>query len=374
MTITFFINYLNHHQLPVADELYQLLGNNFHFVATFIRDPKELKGGIDYSNRPYCLLPAERDQDRFMAHELNISSDVCVFGAGNIEWERERSVTGKLSFEISERWFKRGWFNLCSPRLLSWLWFYHTCIRDKPFYKLCAGAFTASDCKKLLTFKNKCYKWGYFTKVKSLVPSSGNKQQSKIQMLWSSRFITWKHPEMVVALAYKLKNKGYDFNIEMIGDGPLLKQIIRVIHRSNLEDVISIHTSLPNEILLTKMAAADIFLFTSDSNEGWGVVANEAMSQRCVLVASNEIGSTPYLIEDGISGFIFQSNNIKSLYEKVKFLFDNPERIGIIAENGYNCISTIWSPKTAVSNLLQLIDDLSLGKDTSIIQGPCSKA
>ena len=35
MTVTFFINYLNHHQLPVADELYRLLGENFILSLLF---------------------------------------------------------------------------------------------------------------------------------------------------------------------------------------------------------------------------------------------------------------------------------------------------------------------------------------------------
>ena len=42
--------------------MYKLLGDNFRFVATFPRDLKELKGGRDYSNRPYCVLAAESDE------------------------------------------------------------------------------------------------------------------------------------------------------------------------------------------------------------------------------------------------------------------------------------------------------------------------
>ena len=33
------------------------------------------------------------------------------------------------------------------------------------------------------------------------------------------------------------------------------------------------------------MEQADIYLFTSDRNEGWGAVANEAMNSACAMVA-----------------------------------------------------------------------------------------
>lgn len=37
------------------DQLYNLLGNDFHFVVTLLSDQEYMKGGGDYSNRPYCL-------------------------------------------------------------------------------------------------------------------------------------------------------------------------------------------------------------------------------------------------------------------------------------------------------------------------------
>ena len=41
MRLVLYTNYLNHHQVPVADELYRLLGDDFRFVATLPRNEKE---------------------------------------------------------------------------------------------------------------------------------------------------------------------------------------------------------------------------------------------------------------------------------------------------------------------------------------------
>lgn len=375
MTITFFINYLNHHQLPIADEMYRLLGNEFRFVATYLRNPMELKGGADYSSRPYCLLAAEDKEACAEAKRLNKESDVCVYGAGNLDWERERATTDKLSFEISERWFKRGILNLLSPRLIKWWWLYQTKLRFKPFYKLCASAFTASDCRRLLAFRDRCFKWGYFTKCPSFNRHKQKDVTNQINIMWCARLIPWKHPEMAIELATKLRTAGYTFNMKLYGEGPLRNTINKMISARKLEDIVLLMGNVPNEEVQHAMAKSDIFLFTSDRNEGWGAVANEAMSNGCCVVGSNQIGSVPFLIQDGKNGLIYKGQDIDSLYEKVTSLLDNPNKCWEMGQQAAIDLRDIWSPKVAAENFLQLIKDLQSGHNTTSIQyGPCSKA
>lgn len=42
--IVFFSNYLNHHQMPLADAFYELLGDDYAFVATMPVEAEHLKG------------------------------------------------------------------------------------------------------------------------------------------------------------------------------------------------------------------------------------------------------------------------------------------------------------------------------------------
>lgn len=46
--IVFFSNYLNHHQMPLADAFYELLGDDYAFVATMPVEAEHLKGGITH--------------------------------------------------------------------------------------------------------------------------------------------------------------------------------------------------------------------------------------------------------------------------------------------------------------------------------------
>ena len=167
MKLVFYCNYLNHHQVLVADELYGMLGDCYAFVATLPRNERELKGGADYSSRPYCILAGESHEAHERAMELARNAEVCVFGACSQEYavERARQKDCGLSFEMGERWLKRGWINVLSPTLRQWWMNYMRYYHNKPFYKLCSSAFVANDDNRLGAYLGRHFKWGYFTGV-----------------------------------------------------------------------------------------------------------------------------------------------------------------------------------------------------------------
>lgn len=377
MKLVFYSVVLNHHQAPVADSFYQLLGDDYAFVET--TNIGDTKGGAeDYSQRPY-LIQAWRGETYYNhAKELLRTAEVCVFGGTeSFPYLKERMRFGLLSFQMGERWFKQGWKNLLSPRLQSFFWTYHIKgWKHKPLYKLCASAFTASDDYKLGMFLGRCYKWGYFPKV-----SVGNIERSKtcdekegIRMMWCARFIKWKHPELAILLACRLKLEGYSFKLDMYGDGIERKNMESLAKNLDVLDVLYFKGNVPNEEVVRAMQEHDIFLFTSDQNEGWGAVANESMSNGCVLVGADRIGSVPYLINDGVTGCVFQTNQFESLVKKVKWLLDNPAKLFSIQQAAINSMKTVWSPENAAKCLLILIENIQGNNDMINTKGPCSKA
>lgn len=379
MTLTFFSNYLNHHQIGVADELYKRLGGDFHFITTLPSLVSELKGGIDYTSRPYCIAATESEDRYRFAKSLARESDVCVFGACSLEYAVERAQRGNngISFEVGERWLKRGWINILSPTLRNWWIDYIKYFRHSNFYKLCCSGFTASDDIKLSAYKDRHYKWGYFTSVPDILEEKyfeAPDGASKIKILWIARFLSLKHPELPLKMAQKLKVKGYDFILDFYGTGPEEELTKNKADELGLNDIVSFHGSISNDRVYDVMLDSDIFLFTSDRNEGWGAVANEAMANACVLVSSDAIGSTPYLVKDGYNGFIFKSMDSDSLTEKVEWLLNNPSEMAVIKRNAYNTMKSLWNPSNAAQSLLTLIDDLQNDRESSIKEGPCSKA
>lgn len=382
MTITFFSNFINHHQANVADELYRLTDKEYTFVELCPIYDWLLKGGYsDLSSRPYVLQAWKSKENYDKAIHLLCESDVALFGGPEaLKLEVLRAKTGKLTFDVSERWLKHGMLNLASPRLLKFLWHYYTTFAHQNVYKMCSSAFACNDHYKLHSFKDKCVKWGYFTKVENFpletAPNFGfSGGETEMHIMWCARFLRWKHPELPVMLAKRLKDKGYRFVLDMYGSGVELERTRNLASELGVLDVVSFLGNLPNDEILKQMRRHEVFLFTSDKNEGWGAVLNEAMSNGCAVVASNMIGSVPFLIEDGVNGLVFKSEDLDSLETKVVSLLDGAELRQDIAKNAIQTMRTLWSPANAAKQFLQLIAAIQAGDNNLIpIQGPCSKA
>lgn len=389
MKIIFFGNTLNCHQANVSDVLYEITGGNYTYVETVPPREENQSGGKKRMERSYVFHAFENLLARNKAMEMARECDIALFGADSFQYELERMrTTNKLTFEVSERWLKRGWINMFSPHLLKNLWHYHiNGWKNKPLYKLCSSAYGAGDQYKLQSFKNKCYKWGYFTNVEDLnieriidARYSGSETHegrgvSQISIMWCGRFLIWKHPELPIRLASKLKAIGYSFTLDMYGCGELFCKIKEMATRLKVNDVVNFWGSVSNDEIHEAMRQHDIFLFTSDQREGWGAVLNEAMSNGCAVVASDAIGSVPFLIEDNKNGLVFKDKNEVMLFENVKNLFDDVTLRKQISMNAYLTMRDVWSPLCAANNLIKLCQNLQKGNnDSPILIGPCSKA
>lgn len=378
MVIAFISNFINHHQVLVADCLYQLTGGNYHFIETCEMPVRFKKSGYDdFSNRPYIVKAYKDEIIKAKAKKICQEADVLISVAGNscLEYEIIRAKTGKLLIEYSERWLKKGLRNLLSPRFLKWMWAYHKILKNSPCYKLCSGAYVANDMYLVNAFKNKCFKWGYFTKVNDLDIDEvvARKSNDKISVLWVGRFISWKHPEYMLHLAEAMQELCLNVEINMVGGGELKDLIQGQINKRKLSNIYLLG-NMRNEEVLHLLRDHHIFCLTSDRNEGWGAVLNEAMSNGCAVVASDQIGSVPFLIQDERNGSIYQNNNITQFIEKVIKLVEDKYVREKISKNAYYTMMNLWSPSVAANNLLTLIDCLINDNELSIKEGPCSPA
>lgn len=378
MKLVFYSVVLNHHQAPVADKFYKLLGDEYCFVELI--NLGDTKGATDdYSKRPYLLRVWESTESHEKAMELARTAECCVFaGTDALSYEKERMKLGLLSFEMGERWLKQGIKSFASPRLWQWLKTYYLGgWNNKPLYKLCCSAFCSIDHYRLGTFKGKSYKWGYFTSISedySYFSKFQGVTNISARLMWCARFIDWKHPELPIHLADRLRKNGISFTLDMYGDGIMREALEQKSNELGLSDCVKFYGNIPNDQIHQAMQEHNIFLFTSDRGEGWGAVANEAMSEGCLLIGSDEIGAVPYLVNDGENGLIFKSRDLDSLYEKVDWAIEHSDVCLNIREAAKQSMKNVWSPENAAMSLLKLIDNLKQGKDTPFDKGPCSPA
>lgn len=393
MKLVFYSLILNNHQANVADELWKLTEHSYCFVELANLQAEHRKGDAhDYGDRPYLLRAWQSGENYNKAMELARTAECCVFsGVQALPFQKERMKRGLLSFDMSERWLKRGIANLLSPAIRKMFLAYHFGgWGKKPLYKLCCSAFAASDHYRLGMYRGKCFKWGYFTQVEKfdieafLGDSATNSEV--MPLMWCARYLMWKHPELPLMMAARLKSEGYQFVLNMYGSGEYEAAAQRLATDLGVTDMVNFVGNKPNDELMTDMRRHKIFLFSSDRNEGWGAVANESMANGCALVASNAIGSSPYLIEDGRTGLLFRSPDSRSnfrrpdmaaldaLCKEVESLLNNPHRLLKIRQQSLALMQEVWNPKVAAKRLMILIDRLCSGAETPFSEGPCSKA
>jgi len=374
MKIVLVSNYLNHHQLPICEAFINKPDVEFKFIATTPVPEARMKLGYSNMNSQYDFVVRtyEDDMQDGLAYDLCSEADVVIIGSAPDKYIKKR-LKNKLTFRYSERIYKKKPAFYEIP--LRAVKYYLSSGRYKNLHLLCASAYTAGDYAKTGTFLNKSYKWGYFPSVKYYDNVDCLVSQKKSNsVLWAGRLIDWKHPEHALEVARRLKQDEYEFVLNVIGMGDMEDELKSIIQKNNLDDCVHLLGAMPPEAVREYMENSEIFLFTSDCQEGWGAVLNESMNSACAVVASHEIGAAPFLINDGENGYIYKDGNIDDLYSKVKALIDDAGLCEKFQLNAYKTIAEEWNGQNAADKFVGLTEKILAGDSSGFTGGVCSKA
>lgn len=377
MTFVFVSNYINHHQIPLCEALYQELGEDYTFIQTMPMEQERVDMGwsVDVRSLPYvqCLYEAEYDCLKKIAE-----SDVVMFGwTGREDLADSRLRSGKVTLRVSERIYREGQWKVVSPRGLAAKYREHIRYRRQNVCMLCAGAYAASDFHLIGAYPDKLFRWGYFTALRTygeeqfahMKPCDGT-----LHIVWAGRFIPLKHPEYMVRLAEALRDKGYRFCIHMLGDGELEPQIRQEVENKGLTEHFLFYGYTAPEQVRDVMEKCHIHIFTSNYLEGWGAVVNEGMNSGCVEVVNAQVGAAPYLIRHGDNGLVYPDDRYDKMEELVIDLFDHWEERGGMGRKAYETIRDVWNAEHAAKELLRFSDRLLLGEIVPAEDGPLSVA
>ena len=378
MKITFYSNFLTHHQLPFCLEMYKKYGEDFKFVSMEKINQERISLGYkDMDNDyPFVLKAYESKEKYNEATKLAVDSDIVIAGSTPTDdYIKERLKQDKITFRYYARIFYNGVLSIFDFENSKKVYDRHLKYKkNKNLYLLCASSYGPNDFNELGMYKNKCFKWGYFpeTKIYNVEDLLKQKENEKIEIIWVGRFIKEKHPEYVVKLAQKLKEKNYNFEIKMIGNGELLKKTKSQIEKYNLTNQIKLVGAVKSDKVRSYMEKANIFICTSDKNERWGVVLNEAMNSGCTVIAYKGIGGVPFLIKNNENGLAYTS--LDDFYKKTMKVMDDKALREKLSKNAYKTISEVWTAKVAVQNFEKLVKSIIDEKPNPVKEGPASTA
>jgi len=165
-------------------------------------------------------------------------------------------------------------------------------------------------------------------------------EHSGVTATYIGRLESVKGADDFVAAGLKVKKEKPELEIQVVGwypstssgqaDHPLVTAHDREVRftglRKDVEDILS---------------KSDIFVLASYS-EGLSNALMEAMSAGCACIAS-DVGGNRYLIENGVSGFLFPAGDREALASHIRRLLDDPVKRKQLGERARMRIEQMFS-------------------------------
>lgn len=367
MKILFVSENINHHMIPLAESLINQLGiGNFRYAVLKPIEEFRVKMGFnaDDDDKPW-VINVDRDKNNVIEFNKWFEEADVVFFSSRILFEkvRLRLEQNKLTFYFSERWWKPniGKWRLLHPQYIKLALTLRNLSKYSKLHYLAQGGYASKDIQFFTKFNNRIWNFGYFTDVKST--TSILRDSNKVSVLWCGRMLDWKRVDVLVKAFREVIKEHPHCHLTLVGDGDE-KEKLQILAKEILpQGTYSFFPSQPINIVRKMMSNSDIYVLPSNGYEGWGAVVNEAMSELCAVIATEDSGAGKAIIEDGLNGFLFKSGDWKTLSYKInKLIVDEKLRIQI-QFNGKKSINEIWSPSVAATRLIAVCDAILNDKE-----------
>lgn len=137
-------------------------------------------------------------------------------------------------------------------------------------------------------------------------------------IVYVSRIDTGKGWDILIDAISELKSirKIIGKRILFVGYGAQTELLEKRIHELDLSEYCNYLGPKTHQELNELYNQADVMIFPTMLNESLGLVGLEAMACGCPVIGSN-VGCLPEYIEDGVTGFLFESGNSSDLATKI---------------------------------------------------------
>jgi glycosyltransferase involved in cell wall biosynthesis len=164
-------------------------------------------------------------------------------------------------------------------------------------------------------------------------------------------------PYLIHACAL-LREKGYAFTCEIIGDGVLRPALSALIQELNLANVVILRGALSHPDVLTEYTKATMFVLASivgeDGNrDGIPNVILEAMAYELPVI-STDVSGIPEVVRNGETGWLTKSRNADALSSAIARVLDYPEDAAAIGQNASAFVREQFDIRRNVGRLIEM--------------------
>ena len=302
MKVAYWTNCLSPHQLPLAKEIARRIGEeNYSYLYEEQLSVERLELGWDMDVPKWCKMGTEESP------ELMAADVVLTGGLRPLDLIERRIAAGKLTYYMTERWFKPisvlgltlpGRWRMYFPkyrkvakRMVEML--------NNPLCKcLAIGPWAKKDMLELGVRAEQIVDWGYFVEPSAGAERVFDENKRLIKVLWVGRMLGWKRVDTIIKAVGSIAKSSemrFDIELTLVGDGR---------KRDSLESKVSglpvkFKGSRPIERIRKIMREHDVYVLASDENEGWGAVVNEALEEGMKVLGTYEAGASAAMLREG---------------------------------------------------------------------------
>lgn len=150
-----------------------------------------------------------------------------------------------------------------------------------------------------------------------------------VRVLSVGRLVEKKGFEYSIRAVARVRNVVPELRYDIVGDGPLRKQLENVIREVGVEREVFLHGSQTGEVVRRLMAEADLFILSSvtaatGDQEGTPVSLMEAQASGLPVLSTWHSG-IPEVVLHEQSGFLVPERDTDALADRLRVLLDHPE-------------------------------------------------
>jgi colanic acid/amylovoran biosynthesis glycosyltransferase len=160
---------------------------------------------------------------------------------------------------------------------------------------------------------------------------------------------------LLVEAAAKLRRLGKEFELVLVGDGPMRNQIETLIASENLNGCVRITGWASGDDVQREIREARVFVLASFA-EGLPVVLMEALGSGRPVISTNVAG-VPELVREGESGWLVPAGSSEELAEAMHQALElSPAKLSELGRRGYARVCKMHDAKANAHALLSLFE------------------
>lgn len=153
----------------------------------------------------------------------------------------------------------------------------------------------------------------------------------------AARFVPYKNHSLLLSVAQELVQRGHQFRLRLVGEGPLLIDVKEQVAVNNLGTIVEFLGPLDNEAVCQEIASADLYIQLSSDrhtevpggeyihSEGMGRSILEALTAGTFVVAGRS-GALPEIVTPD-AGLLVELDNPTQIADQIEpLLKDLPKR------------------------------------------------